>query len=278
MRADPRGADVLTGEALERDFHDVTKDHELTVLRDDGLYRHLRVAKPGTVNWAFDIVTWPGYLTICGDLGDYTFRRLDDMFRFFETANGINPDYWAQKLQVGAGGGADQVVRRFSNRKVRAVIHDWARDACDRFGVHGGEAWDETTAIYPHVLIDALDRELLYREFYDERDLFDALDELDGGRHQSMGLGFYEPWECDWRDFDTNFLLCCHAIVLAISMYRDQESDQDRTEVERLREVERAARVYVGEFDHLIGGEYPERMQLRQALGLAQQPEPGGAS
>ncbi len=45
-------------------------------------------------------------------------------------------------------------------------------------------------------------------------------------------------------------------------------------EVERLREVERAARAYFREFDHLIDGEYPERSDLRDALAST----PGGQS
>lgn len=45
-------------------------------------------------------------------------------------------------------------------------------------------------------------------------------------------------------------------------------------EVKRLRAVERAARVYFREFDHLIGGEYPERSDLRVALAST---PPGGS-
>ena len=40
-----------------------------------------------------------------------------------------------------------------------------------------------------------------------------------------------------------------------------------KAEVERLRAVEKAARVYFREFDHLVGPtDYPERRDLREAL------------
>jgi hypothetical protein len=31
----------------------------------------------------FDVVTWPGHLSISGDMGCFVFTRVDDMFTFF---------------------------------------------------------------------------------------------------------------------------------------------------------------------------------------------------
>lgn len=77
-------------------------DHKLTIMRDDGLYRHLRCQKPGTWVYGFDIVTWPGYLCVCGDIGTWVFSRERDMVQWFERMDGrINPDYWSEKLQDG---------------------------------------------------------------------------------------------------------------------------------------------------------------------------------
>lgn len=47
-------------EARERFDVDVA-EHKMTVLRDEGLYRHLRFQKPGTSCYYFDLVTWPGH-------------------------------------------------------------------------------------------------------------------------------------------------------------------------------------------------------------------------
>ncbi len=50
-----------------------TAFHRLEIIRDDGLYRHLRMKQPGTSCYYFDVITWPGYLTVTGDMGTWTF-------------------------------------------------------------------------------------------------------------------------------------------------------------------------------------------------------------
>lgn len=76
-------------------------EHTLEILRDVGLYRHLRCQKPGTWTYGFDVVTWPGYLCVCGDIGTWVFSRVSDMLPWFEASSEINPDYWSQKLADG---------------------------------------------------------------------------------------------------------------------------------------------------------------------------------
>ncbi len=90
--------DELLAESKER-FERETIDHELTILHDDGLYRHVRCARPGSGIHRFELITWPGHLTISGDVDTaLTFRRADDMFQFFRGAGDINPGYWAEKI------------------------------------------------------------------------------------------------------------------------------------------------------------------------------------
>ena len=60
-------------------------EHTMTVIREDGVSRHIRFAKPGTSCMHFDLITWPGYLCYTGDMGTYVFQRLTDMFEFFRT-------------------------------------------------------------------------------------------------------------------------------------------------------------------------------------------------
>lgn len=80
-----------------------TREHVMHVLHDDGLYRHLKFEHPsGTDIWRFHIVTWPGYLSISGDLESYTFCAAEDMLDFFTHAigpEGINAGYWAEKVR-----------------------------------------------------------------------------------------------------------------------------------------------------------------------------------
>lgn len=43
-------------------FSTDVKDHQLTIIKDDGLYRHLLVKKPGTIESHYEIITWPGQI------------------------------------------------------------------------------------------------------------------------------------------------------------------------------------------------------------------------
>lgn len=90
-------------EQFERD----TKNHSMEVLMDNGLYRHLKFTNNGSSVYRFDIITWPGYLTVAGDMGEWVFSRIPDMFEFFimderdfNKKNIINPGYWGEKLQA----------------------------------------------------------------------------------------------------------------------------------------------------------------------------------
>jgi hypothetical protein len=102
-------------------------EHRMTVLHEDGPYRHIRFRKPQSINMWFDLVTWPNVLTIGGDMGTWTFSRVEDMFTFFRHRQKrlrdsrcncpvcgrltsdlkINPSYWAEKLQHGNYTGRD---------------------------------------------------------------------------------------------------------------------------------------------------------------------------
>lgn len=73
-----------------------TAFHRLEIIRDDGLYRHLRMQQPENSCYYYDVITWPGYLTVTGDMGTWTFSRIADMFDFFGAwEGGINTHYWA---------------------------------------------------------------------------------------------------------------------------------------------------------------------------------------
>ena len=77
---------------------------------DNGVHRHIRFKKPGTMCMYFDLITYPGGLLYTGDMGTYVFVRLQDMFEFFRTSNqdgwvkemGLtlytNHSYWSEKL------------------------------------------------------------------------------------------------------------------------------------------------------------------------------------
>ncbi|WPO20668.1 hypothetical protein SH579_06995 [Raoultella ornithinolytica] len=104
-----------------------TAFHRLEIIRDDGLYRHLRMQQPGTSCYYYDVITWPGYLTVTGDMGTWTFSRIADMFSFFGGWTGeINTGYWSEKLEAGAGRSAhDLLAQEYNHDAFCASLMEW---------------------------------------------------------------------------------------------------------------------------------------------------------
>ncbi len=105
-----------------------TASHELRIVVDDGVHRHLQFRRPGTYCYGFDIVTWPGHLAISGDMGTAVFSRLHDMFEFFrakpaehEKACGLFVDdgYWAEKCVANDGAKQEYSARLFRDLVTR---------------------------------------------------------------------------------------------------------------------------------------------------------------
>lgn len=72
----------MTIPTLEGFLNDV-KNHELTIHKDDGVYRHITLRNSETNAFYFNVTTFPNYLVITGDMGSLTFSRVEDMFMFF---------------------------------------------------------------------------------------------------------------------------------------------------------------------------------------------------
>lgn len=84
-----------------------TATHEMTILHDDGLYRHLRFEGSSDIghDW-WSLTTWPHKLVVNGSVGTYVFSVVPtkDMFELIRQSSwgGPNFDYWAEKV-VAAG-------------------------------------------------------------------------------------------------------------------------------------------------------------------------------
>ncbi|MDK8874715.1 MULTISPECIES: hypothetical protein [Paracoccus] len=98
--------------ASQSRFLSDVRDHQMTIELDQGVHRSILFKRPRSSAYYFRLVTWPGRLTISGDMGDYTFARLIDMFEFFRHAgpaydrgDRINVDYWDEKLTAICKGG-----------------------------------------------------------------------------------------------------------------------------------------------------------------------------
>ncbi len=105
-------APALTEEQFLKDV----ANHRMAICQDDGLCRRVKFRREGTSDMAFELVTWPWRLAITGDMGDFTFSRLEDMFAFFrvkpegELKSRIDTGYWGSKCiaQDRAGGGVEK--------------------------------------------------------------------------------------------------------------------------------------------------------------------------
>lgn len=194
--------------------------HQMTVLKDDGVYRHLRFKRHGTSQCWFQLTTWPGYLAITGDMGDFVFTRTHDMFAFFrpddwEKLKGepyINPGYWSEKCVSRDRGGMD----KFEPETFKAKIADWCADDEDLTP----ELWEE---IKSEVMSKADDgSDAAYRAALDFR-----IEVKKGPGHSRYRDYFQDFWEVDCTEWTYGYLWCLYAIVWGIHQY----------DVERMRKA-----------------------------------------
>lgn len=189
-------------------FASDTAKHQMTVLHDDGLYRHLRFAQPAPDAWHywFEIVTWPGSLAIRGDFGDgLMFTRITDMFAFFRNrTSGINPDYWAEKLAAGR-----KSVKEYDESLLRAEVFASLKYTADRAKDERDDELQKTVDKARELIHDAIaDGTVSYES--GARDLLSSLEHIDL---------VSDTWEWDLTDYPWWYLWACHAIVWGIRQY-----------------------------------------------------------
>jgi hypothetical protein len=200
----------------ERFLSDVA-EHKLSIDRDDGAHRHLRLRRPGTGVYWFDIITWPGTLCINGDGGTYVFSRLPDMFEFFrgplERAIQINRSYWAEKCAAADREG----IKKFDRDEFRANVVRWFRDhwqgRCD--SAEDYAARRECWADLRHDVLLAAD-EGPHSAYAAARDF------------SSNGFRMADFWEVSSDRFTHGFEWCCWAIAWAVTQYDAAKAAQSQ--------------------------------------------------
>lgn len=213
---------ACTQEQFDRD----TATHVLETVRDDGLYRHLKFRKPGTSVYGFDIITWPGYLCITGDMGASVFSRLPDMFGFFRPGRGehagrpanalsINLGYWSEKLEANNGEAKDWSLERF-RENVRRRFEDYFEDR--------ELSPDEATA--KQALWDEIQSELIDPHWDHGVRAYDAVSDFRHGQKLFRAFNFYDFWEYDCREYEFRFIWRCYAIAYAIRAYDAAKAGQ----------------------------------------------------
>ena len=214
---------MVKPQCTHHDFLRNVARHELQVLHDDGVYRHLLGKEPGTGNRHFNIVTFPGYLCYTGDMGAYTFCRAHDMFTFFRQRPGrianINPHYWAEKLEATNCNG--QYVKHGAAEWSDELFKDEILGHCKSYFESrepDEDATDEDKAKFSEMKADAM--EDVESEIFCCDDMEHAgASAAYGFHHKESGLKFYDLFESNFTEWSHGFLWCCYAITWAIEKY-----------------------------------------------------------
>ncbi|MFJ3141643.1 hypothetical protein ACIPJM_04230 [Streptomyces halstedii] len=179
-----------------------TANHQMTVLHEDGLYRHLRFEAPsrGPIG-PFVLITWPYNLVVkSGWTFHFDIDATPDMFVLFRRtafSGEINPGYWSEKVRAGR----DEIERfdedSFERQVKQYVVHS----------IRDGEA--------PRGIGAEVTREIF--EMGDIGHEHGARAALENFRYRGWDFGDLSEW--DFSEYKPGFLHSCHAIRRGIDVY-----------------------------------------------------------
>lgn len=199
--------------------------HVMEPLHDDGVYRHIRFRRPGTMCMHFDLITWPGYLCYCGDMGTFVFSRTDDMFEFFRTdvSNGeglrINLSYWSEKLRAVDGNRMNGAAMVFDEQRYSQIVKEqlvkWMREECKN-----AEERSE--------LRQAVEENLLGGDFFcSEPSSAEEAVRMASDFSEKIGektYRFIDFWEHRLETYSYHFIWCCYALAWGIRKYDEAKA------------------------------------------------------
>lgn len=189
-----------------------TVNHELTVLKDDGLYRHIRFGEKNSPFYAINITTWPGYLAVTGDMGDFVFTRTPDMFEFFRGKE-INADYWSEKLVAEPRG--SEYGKKWSADEFRSEVCRFVENNLDPLD----DLDDEEEIARNKEIRIAIAMDIEHIEYKEEADEFIS----SFNKHDFQFDCFYE-YDC--TEYTQQYLWICYAIVDVIKRYDEITKQQ----------------------------------------------------
>ncbi|MFF6847050.1 hypothetical protein [Streptomyces antimycoticus] len=177
-----------------------TANHRMTVLHDDGQYRHLVFADPDGNFYRFDLITWPHNAFLRGDgfsfgFSIYPTKDIFDMFRG-SSGGGINPGYWQEKVSAGK-------VRDWSEDLFRAWVLDEAAKA---------------EARYPGA-VEAVTKQILHSDEHSTEYQGTAEYAVAAFSHGDYRLRLPNPWDESFEDYSWEYLFACHAVLFGIDLY-----------------------------------------------------------
>jgi hypothetical protein len=183
-------------ERVAATFAGNTTEHQLTILHDDGPYRHILMAKPGTGLYRYELITWPGHLAVGGDMDTYVFARVQDMFTFFRGGR-VNPMYWGEKVQDGR-----ERIKAFSEDVFKRLVKEQIGELVEK------DLTEEQLEARAEILERVEDGDGYYE---------DAARQILSDGEQAGLLS--DTWEWSLSDWDWHFLYCLNAIVAGIAAY-----------------------------------------------------------
>lgn len=194
-------------------------EHPITVVHDEGLYRHLLFRAAGSLDW-FEVITWPGSLTINGGHGTWTFSRTEDMFEFFRSSRGlsrINPQYWGEKVRGGLAAG-NRLTEEYDADEFLAQVAEYVDERLE------DSDWpdDVITDLRQKIADDVTDD---YNDWTHEagaRELLASFDFQDG----PYRFRFHDVWEWDLCVPSSHFLWSCWAVAYAVAAYDRHIAEQ----------------------------------------------------
>lgn len=196
-------------------------NHAMSVELDDGVHRCLHFGKPGSPHLHFRIITWPGGLTLTGDMETFTFSRLRDMFQFFRAEGGlgldhkhpINTGYWSEKLQQ------PSKCSEFCGEHAKGIIEEWIKEQHEEEKDYGVkipdiELTDWTVERFP---------KSAQMQYYLENDLNGSISDIEDVRAFAEQYEYQDWWDHSWETKTYHFVWCCYALVWAIQQYDESK-------------------------------------------------------
>lgn len=204
--------------SLERFLSDV-RTHQMAVEHDDGVYRSVRFARPGTSAYHFVLTSWPGHIAMSGDMGSLVLSRVRDMFAWCDGSTmRVDMHYWHEKA-VATSARSDPL--EYDERLFEQAVRD-------DFRLHGFRSFRSARAVWNDVKDDLLEclpehqheavaRAMSFRAETDDGDVFEMPD----------------FWETRLRSFSFGFIWQCYAIRWGARRYWQHKAGSDQAQHDR---------------------------------------------
>lgn len=217
------------------------RDHVIEVKHMDGLYRRWRCGKPQSSTYYFDVITWPGWIAVTGDVGELMVSRVSDMLPWVRRSIG-SISYFAEKVpnaietkeyspdkaekllqdEIDATEKALQETEQCSNCSGAGVvlIDDGEQEKPDKCDYCDGRG--HNYAIDPNGEVSKECREKLDRLKELQSRVISGISE---GEVISEWVDIFEgDTEVNFRDYNSNFLWCRECLIWFITHLKEEEA------------------------------------------------------